>query len=802
MKGYILPEHVIMDFEFMDMALEETHFHQNYELFYMLEGEACLSMGSDTWQLGKDDFVLINSNKKHSYEAAGPVLIACIHINYYELCRYLDSSQVFFWCNSTVEKSETYTEIRKTVLKIINHYFDKKGLGKIYLNSLYYQLLFELVNNFRIASDDSRYENVLWSAQERRIGDILNYINGNYRDKITLGDLAGRLYLSEAYLSKYIKKKFGMNFMEYVNNVRLYHAVDELLSTDKSIMRVAMDNGFPNVNSFNLTFKSAYHMTPSAYVESMTSAAAMQHHELERPVVQKVRGYIENHYLPQAEQGAADADYVVVDAQLSAPYVKNWNYLINVGTARDLLRSELRDHVLALKRLLGFSYMRFWDIYAPEMFLIVDASKGSYNFSKLDAVFDFLQENHIAPLVELGAKPEQLIVTLEKYMVYEERQNPFENSGQFGIFLDAFLTHYVDRYGIEAVEQWQFELWWDEHSSVADYLDYFKAAMDRIRSWSPRILLGGCGINRSKREAVFQQFVEQWESYCPLPDFFSVYCYHYIPYPEGEVKKWSRSRDRKYLYNYLRTVREQMDDAGFHPKRLYVTEWNSTISSRNVMNDTCHKGAYIMKNLIENIGHADAVAYWTAFDLFSEHFDSFKLLNGGGGLLSKDGICKPAWYAYDFMHSLDKYLLGRSDHSMITTDDHDSYTIACHNYKHFNFKYYMKTEDEIDIACEDQLFEDYEKRQLKFQIKNVKNGMYHIKIRSVDTDNGSVVNEWVRMGRMEYLRSEDIEYLKRICTPHIYMRELQVESGILNFETNLLANEIQVIRIQLVRGRR
>ena len=47
--------------------------------------------------------------------------------------------------------------------------------------------------------------------------------------QISLNDLAQKLYLTNAYLSKYIKKRFGLSFIEYVNNVRLFHAVDELL---------------------------------------------------------------------------------------------------------------------------------------------------------------------------------------------------------------------------------------------------------------------------------------------------------------------------------------------------------------------------------------------------------------------------------------------------------------------------------------------------------------------------------------------------------------------------------------------
>lgn len=83
-----------------------------------------------------------------------------------------------------------------------------------------------------INMDDSRFEN--WDSQNRiRIKNIQNYIQANYQSQISLNDLAQRLYLSNAYLSKYIKKNLGMTFIEYLNNVRLFHAVDEILYTEK-----------------------------------------------------------------------------------------------------------------------------------------------------------------------------------------------------------------------------------------------------------------------------------------------------------------------------------------------------------------------------------------------------------------------------------------------------------------------------------------------------------------------------------------------------------------------------------------
>ena len=61
-------------------------------------------------------------------------------------------------------------------------------------------------------------------------------------EKVSLADIAGALYLSETYFSKYIKQKFGMTFVEYLNEIRIRHAVEDLLYTEHSLTRIAMDN--------------------------------------------------------------------------------------------------------------------------------------------------------------------------------------------------------------------------------------------------------------------------------------------------------------------------------------------------------------------------------------------------------------------------------------------------------------------------------------------------------------------------------------------------------------------------------
>ena len=167
----------------------------------------------------------------------------------------LGSNQMFFWCNSILNKNAAYEDMRRIMKQIFGQYFERSGYGKVLLKSLYYQLLQVLLENFMVQSGDMRFEQEK-SQDEYRISEIVSYIHSNYKKQIRLSELSETLYLSVPYLSKYIKNKMGMNFVDYVNNIRLFHAIDDLLYTSHSITGIAMENGFANVGAFTELFKN------------------------------------------------------------------------------------------------------------------------------------------------------------------------------------------------------------------------------------------------------------------------------------------------------------------------------------------------------------------------------------------------------------------------------------------------------------------------------------------------------------------------------------------------------------------
>lgn len=778
---------------------EEIHFHQDVELIYVLEGEMELKVEGDKFLLKQDDIVVINPNKKHSFKCSEDILMASFNISYQKLSSFLKQNLILFWCNSTIDKDDSFQDVRKVLKSIFDHYLNRKGEEDFYEYSLFYQLLNLLTNNFLINNADQRFYDKD-SKYDDRINEITNYIMGNYNRPISLNDLANQLHLSNAYLSRYFKKQLGMNFIDYLNNIRLHYALEDLLYADTTITRAALDNGFANTAVFNKLFKATYDMTPSSYLKKMKNnkdnGLDKEDESYKKDILDRLDAHFEENKLDINDNLVKDNQYIIVDTKNKKEYKRNWNKIINIGAASDLLQSDMQEHVLILKNELKFEYVRFWNIFGQDMYVGGYNSEGRYNFDKIDRVLDFLVNNKIKPFIELGQKPKRVDRTVSNQLIFQQDPPLFSNVNEWRSVIKVFAIHIVKRYGIEEVETWCFELWKPENHTIEfDYINIFNTVYKEIKNYIPNCKVGGAGFRGSYEVKQLIKNVLKWKDQSIQPDFLSFYLFPYIAITDKEDKYSKRSTDKNFVLNQTKHVKEILNEIDWNVKEVYVTEWNDTISNRNYSNDSCYKGAYIMKNIIDNLDEVDMLGYWIGSDLFSQFHDSHVLLNGGAGLISKYGIKKPAFYAIEFMNRLGSNIIDKGENYIITANNHNGYYIACHNYKHFNYYYYLKDEDEIKPREQGRIFNDYDNLRLNFQLKNLLNGQYNVKTYSISRQNGSVLDEWIKMDEIGDLGKDEVDYLKRISTPRLSIKQCIVDEELLNLEVTLTPHEFNIIHI-------
>lgn len=787
----------LMQFHFIAQAETATHYHQNPEMFYVLRGNLDIKIDDKIYKMQSGDIILINANKRHTVIGNEELLGARFEIDFHLLAEYMGSMQLLFWCNTVADRNHAYSNLRRLLDRILTRYFEKDDKSALYLNALYFETLYVLTSNFLVKADDVRL-NIEDSQDRMRIRQIQNYVQANYQSQISLNDLADKLYLSNAYLSKYIKKNLGMTFMEYLNNVRLFHAVDELMYSDKNLTHIAYDNGFPTSASFTKTFRDVYKDSPSEYRKKIQDEEKKDETEttLQQEEEQRILEYLKFRTHKENPQSTREKEYVI-NAKKVKETLSACSKAINIGDGYLLLQSEAQQQVERIQKQIGVKYARIWNILSKEHCF---SEKDGYNFRKLDQVLDFLLDHHLKPYLEVGSKPSLFMYTPERSINIEKTKVDSYDFKTFSDIIRELCVHLVNRYGVEELETWYFEYWNDPALNITEpdgeYYQRFELLYRTMKNYSEEISVGGAGFILGYETLVCKKIFPIWKAREIHPDFLSICSFQYIALIEDGGRLGRKSIDSQYMLNQTEIMKEVMKETGFQIPELHIDEWNFTISNRNVLNDSCEQGAYILKNCIDMNGAVDMMAYWHALDLYSDYYDTDTVLNGDSGLVSRDGICKPSFYAFQFMNRLLPKVLEKNDHAIVTTNGRNRYVIACHNYKSLSSRYVFTDEDEIQLEDIEQYVEDIDPIKLNFTIQNVRNGKYLVKIYRVNRECGSVQDLWKNLDYSKGLMRDEVDYLKSSAIPGIEMKTIEVENGELCLTNNLEMQEIRLIDVQ------
>jgi len=106
------------------------------------------------------------------------------------------------------------------------------------------------------------------SSDSRRIQKVIGYLNANYQREIHLADVAAHVNMSEVSFSRFMKKRTGKNYIEYLNDLRLGIASRHLVDTTKSVSEISYECGFNNLSNFNRIFKKRKGYTPKEFREN------------------------------------------------------------------------------------------------------------------------------------------------------------------------------------------------------------------------------------------------------------------------------------------------------------------------------------------------------------------------------------------------------------------------------------------------------------------------------------------------------------------------------------------------------
>ncbi len=138
---------------------------------------------------------------------------------------------------------------------------EKRAYIEFKLQNVLFSILFFI---YEFSKDGIR-ANPYKSELSKPIVDAVFYMENNYMSSITIEDAAAVAGYSSAYFSRLFKSQLGTTFSEYLTTIRLKHVQHDLLTTDKSITDISIDNGFAYPGNMTDSFKRRLGMTPYEY---------------------------------------------------------------------------------------------------------------------------------------------------------------------------------------------------------------------------------------------------------------------------------------------------------------------------------------------------------------------------------------------------------------------------------------------------------------------------------------------------------------------------------------------------------
>ena len=364
---------------------------------------------------------------------------------------------------------------------------------------------------------------------------------------------------------------------------------------------------------------------------------------------------------------------IEINAQAqTTPFPHFWEQMFGSGRAILSLRESYRNDLRAVKQATDFRYVRFHAILHDEVGVYNEDEHGNpvYNFSYVDQIYDGLLKNGVRPVVEISFMPKKLAFNPDALHPFWYKQNvspPKSMEGWDGL-MTHFAQHLVDRYGIDEVSQWYFEVWnepnidfWNGIPRDKSYFDLYAHTARDLKSVSPRLRVGGPATAAASWVDEFLKYAA--DNHVPV-DFVSSHGYADDTVENLFGTNEDISMDDR-VCRAIGKVRKQIQASAMPKLLLFWTEWN--VQGMNESRDTSFVGTGLANTIRECDGLVDMMSFWTFSDVFEEGGPIPKPFEGQFGLRAKGGINKPSYYAFSLLHQLGDQRIANSSHDVIVT---------------------------------------------------------------------------------------------------------------------------------------
>jgi len=481
--------------------------------------------------------------------------------------------------------------------------------------------------------------------------------------------------------------------------------------------------------------------------------------------------------------------------QLTMP----WRNCIAVGRANNLLRADILEHLAYAQKIMGYRYCRFHALFDDEMDVVRrDEKTGKliFQWHQVDKVYDALLKMGIRPFVELNPMPKVMASGAQTMFHYNMNVTPPKSYDEWELLVSAFTSHVVERYGLDEVRKWYFEVWNEPNLSgfwsgtQDEYWKLYTASAKAVKGVDAQLRIGGPAS--SKGNWVKEIITYTTKNKIPL-DFVSTHLYpqdEQVQYPD---RVGSPYKVGDFFSATVKEVQQWVLQSERPDLEIHWTEWNTqTAASKekitwgeNIYVDNLFAASFIARNCIELDTACKTFAYWVVSDIFDEGGIPQSPFSSTYGLLSIHGIPKASFNAFRLLRKMTGNIM-----DVKTTVDLSS------------GKGLLVTKDQqtMKILLWNQNF--VEEKKLTNWAGNIvlpvtKDTMLDMVKATIGIGNGSAWESWQLMGSPLNPTLTQLELLKQQSEPAYSYTALKVKKGIPDVTFNLKPGEVQYMEITL-----
>jgi len=748
-------------------------------LILVISGELKIETSSRFYHLKEKDLLVINRNQL--YQVVGSennrVMIVTISDAFmdYHYTAYRNSRFECYSREIDLGREDMIVSIRKLLANLMISYYRQAESYRIEVKSYICQILLFLIRGFKV--EGSALEKM--DTDDLRLSQIIDYMEKNYDQMITLEEVAKKFFLSTGYLSRYFKQKMGMGFSRFLMNLRLNHSIKDLLYTTDSISQIAMNNGFPNTKSFSTLFKEVYGTTPHVYRENhyVQKEDSVQNYSKE-----DVLNFIQSPQIvarlssmileDQKSYSHNETRYERLPLNLSQPVtmkIKGPDHILEIGEIIELLKEDVRSQILDVKRdlqlrFIGVRHLLSNTAIPPEVETDEEIPTTSPYFA-IDRALEFVKTHELSLFVRVD------------YMDISRNEEPYFTK------LTQFIRHCLQLYGESFVKQWHV-MYYEPYYTGVDakelqrvYLKLHKV----LKTMIPSIQVGVYMPFSFHNEKTSDHHEWQLENETTI-DFigYNANQNEVIDFKEIADNKFDLARD--YIKEKTGMLKRYLKRNHFE-KPLHLVSWNTLSGNTRYTNGTFFRGALVLKNVLDIANDVKTVALWINTIVHEEIEKDKRFRMDGVELFHYLNGKRPAYFALMFLKRLHGEVVAHGKDYVMTQNER-GYQLILMNSTIINP--YLSVEE---------TFLQKLNKEIHVTISGIPKGEYQIRKHVFDKNHGALYTKWWNLNSKHGMDVEIIEYIINSSRPSLEIFDESIEED-WSFFTYLTSNAIHFFDIR------